>query len=299
MNPRSLILLALAGVGVLLVVMLTRSYLSGLEQRSQRAEVVTKEVPTAKILVAKSNLPAGTFFQAEQVEFRTWPKEGVSDTYYSTPKDKITDLKGMVVRTPIRAGEPVTRAAMVAHGDKGFMAAILSAGMRAVAVKLSPTSGVAGFIFPGDRVDVILTQSIEVPGTRVPYIVSETVFQNVRVLGMDQTSKPAGDQAKASAQIAKTATLEVTPKMAEKVAMLEKLGTLSLSLRSLAAGNDGLGSDPTSPPVSVTTTHTLGSEVSSFRQTLDEEEKGGTIVVKRGSDASVVSLDGKKKEPGK
>lgn len=299
MNPRSLILLALAGIGVLLVVMLTRSYLTGLAQQNQQVQVTAKEVPTTKILVAKKSLPAGTFFQAEQVEFRAWPEESVTDAYFRTPKDNISDLKGMVLRTPIRAGEPVTRAAMVAHGDKGFMAAILTGGMRAVSVKLSPTSGVAGFIFPGDRVDVILTQSLEMPGTREPYIVSETVFQNVRVLGMDQTSKPAGDQTKVSAQIAKTATLEVTPKMAEKVAMLEKMGTLSLSLRSLTSGNDGLGANPDSPPVSVTLTHTVGNEVSNFRQTLEAENKGGTVVVKRGSNASVVTLEGNQKEPRK
>lgn len=295
MNPRSLILIAVAGIGVLLVVMLTRSYLSGLEQQTQQVQATTQAAPTNRILVAAKPLGAGKIVAQDDLKWQAWPQEALADTYFVAPASKPEKLVGMVVRAPITAGEPVTKGALVAQGEKGFMAAVLSPGMRAVTVRLSPTSSIGGFVFPGDRVDVILTQSIDVQNSRLPYVVSETVFQNVRVLGVDQRSPASNDEVK----IAKTATLEVTPKMAEKVAMLEKLGTLSLSLRSLAAGNDGLASDPDSPPVSVTLTHTEAPEVTKFRAALDEEDNGATVVVRRGSIATEVDPNGKDKEPGK
>ncbi|WP_286830417.1 MULTISPECIES: Flp pilus assembly protein CpaB [Kordiimonas] len=295
MNPRSLILIAVAGVGVLLVVLLTRSFLSGLEQQSQQVQTTAQQLPAARILVASKPLSVGTILTKDHVSWRPWPEDGVADDYFSQPKNKIEDLVGKVVRTPVSGGEPVTKTAVVSQGEKGFMAAVLSPGMRAVTVKLSPTSSVGGFVFPGDRVDVILTQSFEMKGTKIPYVTSETVFQNVRVLGVDQRSPADTDEVK----VAKTATLEVTPKMAEKVAMLERLGSLSLSLRSLAGGNDGLPSDPDSPPVGTTLTFTGSPEVSQFRPDATKDEKRDTVIVRRGSDAKEVDGAGESKEPGK
>lgn len=285
MNPRSLILMALAAVGVLIVVLLTRNYLNTVISQNQQVQPVVKETPAARILVAARTLRVGTILKEEDIKWQDWPEKGLSEAYFAAPQEKIKPLAGKVVRTPLTAGEPVTRASLVSQGDRGFMAAILTPGMRAVTVQLSPTSSVGGFIFPGDRVDVILSQSVPVPGTRIPYVVSETVFQNVRVLGVDQRSTANEDQVR----IAKTATLEVTPKMAEKVAMLSSLGTLSLSLRSLAAGNDGLSADPNSPPVSETLTFTGSPEVSNFRPDLNPDDDVARVIVKRGSNVSVVT----------
>ncbi|MFC4349038.1 Flp pilus assembly protein CpaB [Kordiimonas lipolytica] len=295
MNPRSLILIAVAGVGVLLVVLLTRSFLSGLEQQSRQVQATAVQAPAAKILVASKPLPVGTILTKDHVSWRSWPEDGLAADYYSQPKSKIEDIVGKVVRAPISGGEPVTKSAMVSQGEKGFMAAVLSPGMRAVTVKLSPTSSVGGFVFPGDRVDVILTQSFDMQGTKIPYVTSETVFQNVRVLGVDQRSPADAEEVK----IAKTATLEVTPKMAEKVAMLERLGSLSLSLRSLVGGNDSLPSDPDSPPVGTTLTFTDSPEVSKFRPDAAEDEKRDVVIVRRGSTAQEVDGTGESKERGK
>jgi pilus assembly protein CpaB len=296
MNPRSLIFIGLAGVGVLLVVMLTRSYLSGLQQESRQAQVMSKPAETAQVLVATRPLAVGTIIKAEHVAWQPWPREGVNEAYFAKPEDRIKPLEGQVVRLPVAGGEPLSRTALVAQGERGFMAAILAPGMRAVTVKLSPTSSVGGFIFPGDRVDVILSQSFEVEETDEEFFASETVFQNVRVLGVDQRSSNDGGEVR----IAKTATLEVTPKMAEKVAMLEQMGALSLSLRSLAPGHDGLTADPGSPPVSETLTYTGSPEVSRFRSGLTAKEKDGdSIVVKRGSDVSVINMGEREKGSGK
>ncbi len=295
MNPRSLIFIALAGIGVLLVVLMTRNYLTGLQQQNQRAQVVSKPVETSQVIVAARTLPVGTILKAEDITWQPWPERGVNEAYFAKQKDKLKDLEGKVVRVPVTGGEPVTRTALVSTGERGFMAAILTPGMRAVTIRLSSTSSLGGFIFPGDRVDVILSQSFEIERTDEEFFASETVFQNVRVLGVDQRSDTSGGEVR----VAKTATLEVTPKMAEKVAMLEQMGTLSLSLRSLAKGNDGMAADPNSPPVSETLTYTGSPEISRFRASLEPQKKksDGSIVVKRGSDVTVLEF-GEERGPG-
>ena len=284
MNPRSLILLAVALIGVVGVVFFTRSFLAGVQQQATQVQTVSAPASTSKILVAAKELPVGTILTSEHVAWQAWPEAGLNEAYFQSGKNKLNDIDGKVVRSPINRGEPMTASAIVAQGQRGFLAAVLSPGMRAVTVKPSPVASVGGFIFPGDRVDVILTHTIEVSRSE-KYTAAETVFQNVRVLAVDQRSAAQGEKI----QIAKTATIEATPKMAEKVAMLEKLGTLSLSLRSLT--NDGTATvtaNPDSPPVSRTVSHTLGHEVSRFLPEMDREASTNTVRVSRGNKVSTV-----------
>jgi len=278
MNPRGLILLILAAIGVVLVILFTRSFLTSAQQQAQTAQVNQAQTPTVQILVANRDLHVGTILKPEDAIWQAWPETGISPAYFTASKDKAKDVHGKVVRVPVTQGEPVTKSSIVAQGDRGFMAAILSPGMRAVSIKLSPTSGIGGFVFPGDRVDVILTHELSVSRAE-KYQVAETVFQNVRILAVDQRSE-ADDTVK----IAKTATIEVTPKMAEKVAMLENIGSLSLSLRSLAQTTESDSSNPDSPPVSVTSSHSMGNEVSGFLPSLDNQ----SIRVTRGNSVNLV-----------
>jgi pilus assembly protein CpaB len=299
MNPKSLILIVVAAVGVFAVVMLTRSYIGGLE-RQQTAEVAVKRIEAGKVMVAARDLSVGTILKPEDVRWQAWPEDGMNEAYYSshkvgdeapaTPKG----LAGKVVRAPLSAGDPVTRSSLVSQGERGFLAAILSPGMRAVTVQLSPTSGIGGFVFPGDRVDVILNHTIE-KSREEKYNLSETVFQNVRVLGVDQKSDTTGSEVR----VAKTATLEVTPKMAEKMVMLESIGSLSLSLRSLSEGAGSLAANPDSPPVGETLSHTMGNEISKFLPALGKKEsEGPTVRVTRGGESSFVAFE-EFKEDGK
>jgi pilus assembly protein CpaB len=291
MNPRSIILVILAIVGVGLVVMLTRSFLSSAQQQAIESQVaVAPSKPAIRILVAKRDLHVGTIITAEDTEWRAWPEDSVSEAYFITKKGTKKDTDGQVVRIPLSNGEPVTRSSLVKQGERGFLAAILSPGMRAVTVKLSPTAGIGGFIFPGDRVDVLLSHTIEV-SRQEKYEVAETVFQNVRVLAVDQ--KSASDD---KAKIGKTATLEVTPKMAEKVAMLSNIGTLSLSLRALASRGSALPANPDSPPISRTSSHSMGSEVSKFLPSLDGETATSSVRVARGNFVTTVDTNRSKKQ---
>src|SRR4029450_448963 len=107
-----------------------------------------------KVLVARKALPVGTIIDAESLAFQAWPKELVQNAYYTegAPDADISKLLGTVVRNPGTAGQPLTKGALVGPNDRGFLAAALGPGMRAVTVPVSNTTGGAGVIFPGDRV---------------------------------------------------------------------------------------------------------------------------------------------------
>ncbi|WP_169546079.1 Flp pilus assembly protein CpaB [Sneathiella aquimaris] len=195
--------------------------------------------PTVKILVAASDLPAGTLVRDEHVTWQAWPEdESLEDKYIVENKRPIEELIGTVVRQGIANGEPVTDGRLVKPGQSGFLAAVLRPGTRAISIEVDATSGVAGFVFPGDRVDMILTMDLaqanegeNVAASRA----SETILTDVRVVAMDQST----DDQTQEASIRRVATLEVSPKEAEMVSVSRELGRLSLSLRSIARIEDG------------------------------------------------------------
>jgi pilus assembly protein CpaB len=148
----------------------------------------------------------------------------------------LTKMMGTVVRNPITAGQPITQGSLVAPGDRGFLAAALGPGMRAVTITVSQKTGVAGFIFPGDHVDLLLTSSVKAQDGDDDQALktTETILRNLRVLATDQATNTEVVDGKSIVRTSKTVTIEVTPRIAEKIQVAETLGTLSLSLRSLA-----------------------------------------------------------------
>ena len=189
-----------------------------------------------KVLVARKALPVGTIIDAESLTYQPWPKELIQSAYYTegSPDADMTKLLGTVVRYPVTAGQPLTHGALVGPNDRGFLAAALGPGMRAVTVPVNTASGVAGFVFPGDRVDMVLTQQVEGGGDGPPLRVSETIVRNVRVLATDQRIDSKGEDGKTEVKTFQNVTVEVTPRIAEKIAVSQSMGTLTLSLRSIA-----------------------------------------------------------------
>jgi pilus assembly protein CpaB len=189
-----------------------------------------------KILVARKALPVGTIIDQESLTYQPWPKELMQEAYYveGTGDGDLGSLVGTVVRNAITAGQPVTRGSLVGPEDRGFLAAALGPGMRAVTVPVNPSSSVAGFIFPGDRVDMVLTQEVTGGGDGPPLKVSETIVRNLRVLATDQRTDSKGEDGKDEVLQVTTVTLEATPRIAEKIAVAQSVGQLSLSLRSIA-----------------------------------------------------------------
>jgi pilus assembly protein CpaB len=193
-----------------------------------------------KVLVAKKALPVGTIIDPDSFSFQPWPKELMQGAYYVESQPDSKNLAGTVVRYAIAAGQPVTRGSLVGPEDRGFLAAALGAGMRAVTVPVNTTTGVAGFIFPGDHVDLVLTEQVAGGGDGPPLRVSETIVRNVRVLATDQRFTNKDEDGKTSVKTASNVTFEVTPKIAEKIAVAQSLGQLSLSLRSIADNDSEL-----------------------------------------------------------
>ncbi|MAL78359.1 MAG: Flp pilus assembly protein CpaB [Sneathiella sp.] len=197
-------------------------------------------IQNIKILVAAADLPAGTLVQEQHLKWQAWPEDDDLDEIYIVEnKRPLEDFIGTVVRQGVVTGEPVTDARLVKPGQAGFLAAVLNPGKRAVSIPVDMTTGIAGFVFPGDRVDVILTHSLvkesEVEGDGTgSRRASETILTDVRVVAMDQSTN---DQVK-EASVSRVATLEVTPKGAEIVAVATQLGRLTLSLRALARIED-------------------------------------------------------------
>ncbi len=231
MDKKKLILLIGALVVAAVTALLARSMFAGAAAPQVEAKKV--EVLGDEVLVASRALPVGTIITPDAFSFQPWPEDLVEEAYFQKEGTNIESLNGTVVRNAITAGQPLTKGAIVSPGDRGFLAAALGPGMRAVTIPVSGLTGVAGFVFPGDRVDLVLTQTIKGQGPE--FKVSETVIRNIRVLATDnrvtQTTNEAGQAVPVKTKLV---TLEATPKIAEKVAVAQTLGTLSLSLRSLA-----------------------------------------------------------------
>lgn len=213
------------------------------------------EITGPMVLVATRQLPVGTIIGPDSFRFQPWPKELVEQAYFMKDKTDAKTLVGTVVRYPITAGQPLTQGALVHPDDRGFLAAALGAGMRAVTVKVSQEQGVAGFVFPGDRVDVVLAQELDIKeGSSYPdkqLFTAETIVTNVRVLATDQRFNAEDETGKTPVSTFGSVTLEATPEIAEKIAVAQNMGKLSLALRPLAESADGLDAAIASGAVNV------------------------------------------------
>jgi pilus assembly protein CpaB len=220
-------------------VVLTQQWLQGaVRQATAEARAgsggAAAPVAARRVLVAATALPAGTVLKADHLRWQAWPSEAAGG--YLTDADvRLDQMTGAVVRSGLEAGEPLTRGRVAQPGERGVMAAVLRPGYRAVTVSVTASSAVAGFAVPGDHVDLILSRQ-----AGEGRFVSETVLTDVRVLATDQR---AAAEAGKDVVVPQTATLEVTPKGAEVVAVVTELGRLSLALRSLAPADGPLPQD--------------------------------------------------------
>lgn len=236
MDARKLILLVGALVIAAVTALMARNLMVGAPAPvAGAAPGAQQPANTTEVLVATRALPVGTILDAEAIKFVAWPKELIEGAYFVKGESDASKLQGTVVRYAIPAGQPIAQGALVKPGDRGFLAAALGAGMRAVTVPVNANNAVAGFVFPGDRVDLILTQEVAGGGDGPPLKASETVLRNLRVLATDQrTDKQTDDDGNTVVSTYSTVTVEATPRIAEKIAVAQTVGQISLSLRSIA-----------------------------------------------------------------
>jgi pilus assembly protein CpaB len=195
-----------------------------------------------EILVATAALPPGTLLRAKDV---VWHLSGTAE------RDQIlrpaaaagkanpeldqqarAEVYGAALRARVSAGDPIGHGAIVKPGDRDFLQIVLSPGARAIAIPVATGGASTGILYPGDPVDVILTQTFKNDPPLTRRSVGETVVENLRVLAIDAVdSKPTS----AGNSFGRTVTLEVTPEQAEKINVAAELGKLSLTLRSISA----------------------------------------------------------------
>lgn len=279
-------------VGALVVAVVTAVMAKNMFAGAGSQQAAAAQVPVGpKVLVAKKALPVGTIIDPDSFTFQPWPKELMQSAYYveGQPDGDPRKLLGTVVRYAITAGQPVTRGSLVGPKDRGFLAAALGPGMRAITVPVNASSSVAGFVFPGDHVDMVLNQTVSGGGEGPALKVSETIIRNLRVLATDQRVTEKNEDGKTEVKTFSNVTLEVTPRIAEKISVAQSIGTLSLSLRSIADNTSDLeravasgdikvpaGANPADEkqmllalanrPLDTNTTYSTGGDVSRFQR---------------------------------
>ena len=235
MKRARVIVLAIAVVAALGAALIARAIVSG----TPEIQEVERTVGATDVLVAATDINLGDSVRSNDFKWQQWPAEGVTPgliTKESQP-DAPADLSGAVARAPFIAGEPIKEQKLIKISEGGVMAAILPAGMRAISTPIREETAAGGFILPNDRVDVILSYKMRVGRKEEP--VSEAVLRNVRVLAIGQALENKDGEKVATG---KTATLELTPRQTEVLALAQSIGEISLSLRSLAdtiPGQDG------------------------------------------------------------
>ena len=233
MKPARLIVLGIALVAGLFAFVLTKRTRA---PEIQVAQVTEAPITTNEVLIAATDIPVGRIIQASDLKWEAWPSTSSTGQLIArkdSPK-ALEEAAGSIARGPFLTGEPIRTAKLIKSDGKGFMAAILHPGMRAVATEVAPETGAGGFILPNDRVDVILTRRLNQSSTGKPDELTHstsTILTNIRVLAIDQSVE---DRSRDRAVIGRTATLELSPQQAEVLALARQLGILSLALRSLS-----------------------------------------------------------------
>lgn len=185
------------------------------------------EARTVKVLTVDKDLQRGERLTADVLKFVDWPEKALSEAYLTEAKaGELKDYENAVARSSFVQGEPLLEAKIVKAGSSGLLAAVLSPGMRAVTMKITPETAVSGFVLPGDRVDIFYSEPGDNNFTR-----TELMFENVKVLAINTvyTENP-----EAPALEGQAATVELSPADAEAfITARNSRGTLSFALRSV------------------------------------------------------------------
>jgi pilus assembly protein CpaB len=238
MRARTLISLFFAIVLAGGTALLARAWLAA-ERSKELAEAAPMALatPAKSVLVARTEIRRGQILRPDEMVWQTWPEGGLDKTYVVMGGPRTPEsFAGWVAKNPIVGGEPISEAKIIAPGNRGFLAAVLRPGMRAISVPVTITSGISGFIFPGDQVDLLLTYSVPATESRdkdkkqtYDHKAAETVLRDIRVIAIDQRLESKAGEAVP----AHTATFEVSAKQTEVILLASEIGKVTLILRPL------------------------------------------------------------------
>ena len=227
------------------------------------------------MVVALADIGFGQEIMAEMLTTQAWPVESIPEGAFLS-LEAVTGSAGQAPRSArraISAGELLMAAKVSEFGEKVSIQQTLTPGTRAMTIQVDAVSGVAGFVKPGDRVDIVLTE------TRSGDLRARTIMQNIRVVGIDQSYAEDVE----GAQLARTMTVEVTPEDGQRLALAQRAGALSLTLRS------GDGTD-TAPLEAMSLSDLLDGAAVDLPEPTDTAAKR-TVTIRRGSDAEIIELN--------
>lgn len=231
MKRAQLVGFGIAGVAGVLTLFLA----SGISPKKQQTTTTREvEIDTVEVLVAAKDIGLGQIVNEQHFTWTKWPQKGLNPGLItSARKNAKSELAGSIARAPMIAGEPATAQKLIKPGQGGVLAAILPSGMRAISTEVNMEASAGGLILPNDHVDVILIRSERKRAGGEEFF-ADTLFRNVRVLAMGQQleAEPGTKSTRTSGST--TSTLELTPTQAETLAMANSMGTIALSLRSVA-----------------------------------------------------------------
>ncbi len=273
------------------------------EGQVARAVKSAEEADSAQVLVAARTIGAGKVLDVNDMRYDKWPKAiaaGQNVIARKNNNDPRKDHIGLVARRDLFEGEPIGASAVFKPDAGNKFSAMLTPGMRAITITITPESAIAGLAVPGDRVDVILTADISRIGAGQPAggssefvrFAAETVLKNVKLLAIDQTvtretSSKEKEAPKAAGGVGKTATVEVTPEDAERLIIAGQMGKLSLILRSVGISDtDTRGNDYTTDlETSTVLGKLLGRGKGKAAPRIQESAPaGGPLIINRGGE---------------
>jgi pilus assembly protein CpaB len=216
---RSLIIFGIAVLLGLAAVLVANAYLGGVADREAK-----HSGGMVKVAVARVPLDFGAAVTPEKVRYVDWPNWSVPEGTFTSDAQLLPMGKQRLVLRPMAVNEPILNSKLSGEGGRATIAAMLRPDMRAFAVRVSEVSGVAGFVLPGDVVDVLVTRTLTDSNSQQ---ITDVLLQNVRVVAIDQDA----NDGKSDPRIGKTATLEVSQADAQKLALAQQIGSLSLALK--------------------------------------------------------------------
>jgi len=228
MRLTAIVMLVLAVAMGAMSVYLARDWL---ERQGPGESAAGPQIELTTVVVAKLPMNFGDTVTGEYLTEAEWPAATVPPGSFQKIEELTKPGEGRVVLRAIQVNEPVLDSKLSGAGGKATMSTILDKDMRAVTIRVNDVNGVAGFVLPGDRVDVLLTRDENTAGSRKGNNpITDILLQNVKVLGIDQKANDDEDKPK----VARAVTLEVEPFDAQKLALATTVGSLSLALRNEA-----------------------------------------------------------------
>jgi len=232
MRKRGFWVLAIALVFAVAAVFMAKNWLN-----KKSIEALNNNAPMATVVVARTTLDFGAIIKNENLKVIPWPAKNLPANSFRNLDELVKKDSSRVVIRRIEANEPILASKVSGFGGRASLSTIIENDMRATTIRVNDVNGVAGFVLPGDRVDILITR-LSANGqnaarqSRTENLITDLLLQNVKVLAIDQDAS----ENKEKPSVAKAVTLEITPLQAQKLVLAQQVGTLSLALRNMKNG---------------------------------------------------------------